>query len=315
MREVIAYGSSTVDNLVHIDHLPTQKDEGAQILETSWQFGGKVASALTAIGQLGASGSMIGMVGADFYGKCIIRDFERYNIDTSHILQDGTSAFSLVLSDEVTHGRNIIFEMPKGRKYGVEDIDEAFVAQHKILHLENADAVSHRLADIMHQAGGIVTVDGDGYSDEMQAMMPKFDVFIGSEFYYTKLFGESEDFESNLEKVRKMGPKIAVFTLGDRGSVVKWDGGFYFAPGYKVKVVDTVGAGDVYHGAYIYALLQNMRPDEAAQFSNAVSSIKCTAIGGRAGVPNREMVDSYMKTGEYDRTLIEEKLARYKILA
>ena len=127
MREVIAYGSSTVDNLVHIDHLPTQKDEGAQILETSWQFGGKVASALTAIGQLGASGSMIGMVGADFYGECIIRDFERYNIDTSHILQDGTSAFSLVLSDEVTHGRNIIFEMPKGRKYGVEDIDEAFV--------------------------------------------------------------------------------------------------------------------------------------------------------------------------------------------
>lgn len=220
-----------------------------------------------------------------------------------------------MLSDEVTHGRNIIFEMPKGRKYGVEDIDEAFVAQHKILHLENADAVSHRLADIMHQAGGIVTVDGDGYSDEMQAMMPKFDVFIGSEFYYTKLFGESEDFESNLEKVRKMGPKIAVFTLGDRGSVVKWDGGFHFAPGYKVKVVDTVGAGDVYHGAYIYALLQNMRPDEAAQFSNAVSSIKCTAIGGRAGVPNREMVDSYMKTGEYDRTIIEEKLARYKILA
>ncbi len=82
-----------------------------------------------------------------------------------------------------------------------------------------------------------------------------------------------------------------------------------------MKVVDTVGAGDVYHGAYLYALLQNMRPDEAAQFSNAVSSIKCTAIGGRAGVPNREMVDSYMKTGEYDRTLIEEKLARYKILA
>ena len=180
MREVIAYGSSTVDNLVHIDHLPTQKDEGAQILETSWQFGGKVASALTAVGQLGATGSMIGMVGADEYGDCIIRDFGRYNIDTSRMLQDGTSAFSLVLSDEVTHGRNIIFQMPTGRKYGVEDIDEAFVAEHKILHLENADPVSHRLADIMHKAGGIVTVDGDGYSDEMQAMMPKFDVFIGS---------------------------------------------------------------------------------------------------------------------------------------
>ena len=59
-----------MDNLVHIDHLPTKKDEGARILQTSWQGGGKVSSALTAFGQLGGASSMLGVVGADSYGEC-----------------------------------------------------------------------------------------------------------------------------------------------------------------------------------------------------------------------------------------------------
>ncbi len=310
-RDLIAYGTPFMDNLVHIDHLPTQKDEGARILQTSWQGGGKVSSALTAFGQLGGASAMLGVVGADSYGDFLVRDYARYGVDTSHMVRDGVNAFSLVLSDEVTHGRNIIGRPGTTRRYTLEDIDEDFVRQHSVLHLENADPVSHRLAAIIHERGGTVCFDGDGYSEETQQMLPEIDVFIGSEFYYTKLFGDSTDYEANLRAVRKKGPGVVVFTLGDKGSVVSWAEGTYFAKGYKVPVIDTLGAGDVYHGGYIFAMMQGKRPDECAQFANAVSAIKCTGIGGRAGTPNLQMVQDFMETGAFDRTFIEEKTKLY----
>ena len=142
-------------------------------------------------------------------------------------------------------------------------------------------------------------------------MLPEIDVFIGSEFYYNKLFGESEEYEKNLSAVRARGPKVVVFTLGDKGSVVAWEDGWSFAPGFKVTVVDTLGAGDVYHGGYIFAMMQGKRPDECARFANAVAAIKCTGIGGRAGTPNLEMVEQFLETGTFDRSLIEEKTKLY----
>ena len=184
-RDLIAYGTPFIDNLVHIDHLPTKKDEGARMLQTSWQGGGKVSSALTAFGQLGGASSMIGTVGADSYGDFLVKDYGRYNVDTSRMVRDGTNYFSLVLSDPITHGRNIISRPGTVRKYTVEDIDEEFVRRHKVLHLENPDAVSHRLAEIIHENGGTVCYDGDGYSEQAQQFLPEIDVFIGSEFYYT----------------------------------------------------------------------------------------------------------------------------------
>lgn len=311
-RELIAYGTPFIDNLVHIDHLPTHKDEGARILQTSWQGGGKVSSALTAFGQLGGYSTMLGVAGADSYGEFLIRDYQRYNVDTSHMVRDGINYFSLVLSDKVTHGRNIIGRPGTTRKYTLEDLDEDFVKQHKVVHLENADPVSHRLAQLIHEVGGTVCFDGDGYSEATQDFIPEIDVFIGSEFYYNTLFGDSTEYEKNLRTVMARGPRIVVFTLGDKGSVVTWgQDGYYFAPGYKVEVVDTLGAGDVYHGGFIFAMMQGKRPDECAQFANAVSAIKCTGIGGRAATPTLQMVEDFMRTGTCDRTLIEEKTRLY----
>lgn len=311
MRDVVALGTPFMDYLVHIDHLPTKKDEGARILQTSWQGGGKVSSALAALGQLGRNGSMMGVIGSDSYGDFLLRDYERFNIDVSHMIRDGANSFSLVLSDKITQGRNIIGRRGTGRKYTVEDIDEPFVRDHRMLHLERADAPSHRLADIMHDCGGLVAFDGDGFSEETQAMLPKIDVFIGSEFYYKALFGESENYRENMLTLQRKGVKIVVFTLGDKGSVALWNGGYRFCPGYKIDVVDTLGASDVYHGGYLFALLEGMDPGECAQFANAVAAIKCMGIGGRANTPNYQMVRDFMATGDFDRTLVQQKTAFY----
>ena len=76
--------------------------------------------------------------------------------------------------------------------------------------------------------------------------------------------------------------------------------------------MDTVGAGDVYHGAYLFAIAKGMSPADSAQFANAVAAIKCTSIGGRSGIPNYEMTMQFMQTGSCDRTLIEQNRQLYE---
>ncbi len=316
-RDLVAYGTPFVDNLVHIDHLPTHRDEGARILHTSWQCGGKVASALAAYGQLGGYSSFIGTVGADSFGQFFVDDYKMYNVDTSHVIRDGTNAFSLVLSDPVTKGRNIIGRGGTMRVYRPEDIDADFVLQHKMLHLENANDASHELVKIMHGAGKLVSVDADGYSEAMEAFSPQIDLFLGSEFYYTKLYGENKeigDIEKNLRAFKKeRGNKVVGFTFGEKGSAVLWDEGFRFVPGYSIELMDTLGAGDDWHGGFLYGYLRGWNAGDCAQFANAVSAIKCTGIGGRAALPTLEMVQDFMATGKCDRSLIEKKTKMYEV--
>ena len=87
---------------------------------------------------------MIGMIGADTYGDFLLDDFHYYHVDTSHMIQDGKNAFSVVLSDKVTKGRNILGRPSTSRAYTLEDIDPAFIASHDILHLERAEDVYKR---------------------------------------------------------------------------------------------------------------------------------------------------------------------------
>lgn len=83
-----------------------------------------------------------------------------------------------------------------------------------------------------------------------------------------------------------MGPSIVVFTLGAKGCIgYSEEDGFFQMPSFAVDVQDTVGAGDVFHGAYTVGLLRGLSSKEAARLATGVSCIKCTRIGGRAGIP------------------------------
>ena len=88
--------------------------------------------------------------------------------------------------------------------------------------------------------------------------------------------------------------------------------GYFELPAYQVEVVDTVGAGDVYHGAFLAGLLQGWTVEKTAQFSSAVSAIKCTRIGGRAAIPDMETVKDFMETGEINYTEIDRRVEFYK---
>ncbi len=311
MPDIVGIDMPCLDLNVNVDNFP-RPNRGERVQKLSWQGGGKVSSGMVAAARLGATCAMMGAVGDDLYGRFCTNDFNRHGINTSAmcIRKGDTTSLSVVLSDRETGGRSIVFHPGTAARATFEEFDPAMIAGAKYLFIAQANETTERAVDVARAAGVQVLVDADGYSEDMVALIPKIDVFIGSEFFYQKMYGDDR-YEANVREVMAKGPKIAVFTLGENGCVGVSAQGFFQLPAFRVDVVDTVGAGDVYHGAFAAGLLSGRSVEETARFASAVSAIKCTRIGGRAGIPNLATVERFLLDGTIDYTEIDQRVQFY----
>ena len=121
------------------------------------------------------------------------------------------------------------------------------------------------------------------------------DVLIASERFADPLIEDTTKPEKILEVLHDLGPKEVVVTLGPKGSIGLSGKTINFQKAFSVDAVDTTGAGDVYHGAYIYGLLQGWNMQNCMRFASAVSAIKCRRIGAREGIPHLEEIMEFMR--------------------
>ena len=225
--------------------------------------------------------------------------------------QEETTSLSIVLSDRETYGRSIVYRRGSAQSLRPEELDNEILENCEWFFISHITGVSMEATKRAKNAGAKVIVDADSYSSELMEHIDLIDAFVGSEFFYDVLFHD-KNYEENCKKVCEMGPSIVVFTLGAKGCVgYSKEEGFFELPSFDVVVQDTVGAGDVFHGAYVVGLLRGYSAKEAARLATAVSCIKCTRIGGRAGIPDWDTVQKYLKTGEIDYTEIDERVAFY----
>ena len=315
--DIIGIGRPCIDILTIVEKLP-KPDSGAGILDFSRQGGGNVATAIVAAARLGADVGYIGLSGNCVNGKFLREDFKYNNVDISHsiTIKDKPSDFAIILSDLETKGRSIMYKGGGIRRIETGDLDKDYITSADILHLEGCGEPEKTAALWMKEAGKKVAYDVAHYSEQIKNFTPLIDYFIASEFYYKAAFGEADnisDYEKNCKIIAESGPEIVVFTLGSKGCVgYTKSEGFFIEEGLKVKVFDTLGAGDVYHGAYLAGLKKGFNARKSAKFANAVSAIKICYIGGRAGIPTFEVVDKFMKTGEIDDTEIKQRVEHYR---
>ncbi|MBI1928057.1 hypothetical protein HYR99_27915 [Candidatus Poribacteria bacterium] len=97
-----------------------------------------------------------------------------------------------------------------------------------------------------------------------------------------------------VQRLCDLGARIAVVTLGERGCVAKWERGLFAFPAFPVNVVDTTGAGDAFHGGFIYGLLHDWSVAETVRFASAVAALNCCALGGRSGLPTLGMIERFL---------------------
>ena len=120
------------------------------------------------------------------------------------------------------------------------------------------------------------------------------DILIAGERLAVSVAGDG-DYRTGAERLRAMGPAQVVVTRGEHGSFTIEPGGAFHTAAFRVPVVDTTGAGDVFHGAYLFGLLRGWRPEVVAEFAGAVAALKCTQLGGRAGIPRLPEVVGFLR--------------------
>lgn len=115
-------------------------------------------------------------------------------------------------------------------------------------------------------------------------MLPYVDYLIASSEFPARWTGLEDPFNA-LETIQKRyGMRVAAMTLGAHGALALEEGRFVYSPAFVINCVDTTGAGDVFHGAFCYSVLQQMPMAEALGFSNAMAALNCTAVGARGAV-------------------------------
>ena len=143
-----------------------------------------------------------------------------------------------------------------------------------------------------------VTVDVDTIYHGFDRVLPHVTHLIASSEFPTQWTNERDPFRA-LEMIQtEYKMPVAAMTLGAHGSLARVNRRFYYSPAFVVNCADTTGAGDVFHGAFCYSVLQGMSIQDSLQLSNAMAALNCTAIGARGGIGTLEQARELIRRGE-----------------
>ncbi|MDF3035933.1 MAG: sugar kinase, partial [Paucimonas sp.] len=269
--------------------------------------GGTAANAAVAVARLGGNVAYWGRAGNDSAGHTMKRDLAAYNIDVTNFkLCDGAkSSISAVLV--ARDGERMIVNF---RGEGLPDstvwlpLDE--VKEAKAVHADIRWVSGTKTIFTAARAAGIPTVLDGEIAEETAyaAVLPLTDHAIFSEPGLRAFAGEKTltqaGYVAALEKLRNLGCAVAAVTRGDHGILWLDKDGMHTQASFPVEVVDTTGAGDVFHGAYALAIGEGCTVAESMRFSSAVSALKCTRQGGRAGIPTRAEVNAFLASRQQE---------------
>jgi sulfofructose kinase len=292
MKPVVGIGIACLDHLIVV---PESSKHGGRISDYRMDGGGLTATALVAAARLGAPSQLWTCLGDDEAGHAIIHDLVRQGIDTRgiHFVRGARSPVSVVHVESpsgervIYHYRGDAFERA-GPPPAFEGIEKAGALLVDSCWHEGALAGARRA----HDAGVPVIGDFDPRRDlELAASL---DCLIVSESVGEDL-APSQGPEAALYRLREFGPKLLALTVGARGCWYLAGDAVRHCPAFPVKVVDTTGAGDAFHGAFAFALAQGWHVDEAIKLACAVGALCCTAVGGRAGLPDFPTALAFMQ--------------------
>ena len=187
-----------------------------------------------------------------------------------------------------------------------EEVGEDYIRGCKVIHLSCMPSPAQVAAVTFAKKHGVeISLDAGALFPGARELVNQTDILIMSENFYEGLFGEDKDYCGNCRKLVEKGAKIAVVTLGKKGCAgADKEGTFQMEAFSGADIVDTTGAGDVFHGGFLYAYLYRYKSGtysytikDCAKFASAVSYINCTTLGGRPGIPTLEMVDTFLEEG------------------
>jgi sugar/nucleoside kinase (ribokinase family) len=300
--DVIGFGVNTLDVIALVDGYPAPDTKQA-VLDFEVQGGGMTATALVACARLGLRARYVGKVGGDLWSQLALRTLRRDGVDVSQVLRvpDSDGHVSLVLVDRTSSTRTLVFRRPPAYDVRPEELDRAALTAGRLLHVDGVDAAAaERAIGWAREAGMRVTMDGERTVAGIERVWPLVDLLVCNPAFIQLMTGRA-GVEDGLAHLASRGPARVAATLGADGALGLEAGAWCRVPGFPVDVVDTNGAGDVFHGACAWAELRGWPLAWTLTFASAVAAMKCRALGGRRGIPGLAEVAQFLAArGHHD---------------
>ncbi len=288
---VAGIGQCSLDFLCTVDEYP-KEDVKCECRDFRMEGGGPVATALVALARWGVSARFCGVVCSDDFGRRILAGLAREGVDTRGVAvrSAGVSQFAFICAAPRSGSRTIFWRRPEASPLQPEEIPPDFLRDASVLHLDGlfAEASLHA-ARKARELGIPVVLDAGSVRPGMMPLLTLTDHLICAE-NFARQFDPRASVGEILERLKALGPAVVTVTLGSRGSVSLWNDVPRHLPALKVDVLDTTGAGDIFHGGYIRGLLAGLPPDECLRWATAAAALSCRALGGRSGIPSVQEV-------------------------
>ena len=295
MKPLACLGIAVLDKLFQVEGFPTT---GGKYVAKGYREvgGGPAATAACAAVRLGHACHLMARIGNDSCGNAIAEELRRYGVDTRwlHRIDGAVSGVSGILVDQ--HGeRMIINYQDPTLDVSADWLDQVDFGDYAALLVDvRWMAGAEKALDAARKAGIPTVLDADMNPASILPLVQRADHVAFSHPGLAKLTG-TDDVEQGLRKAATMTHGRVYVTVGKDGCYWLEEDRLEFEPGLKVAVVDTTGAGDVFHGALLVAIAEGFEMRRAMRFANQVAALKCTRSGGRDGIPSRAQVDECLK--------------------
>ncbi len=299
---LVVLGSINADHILNLESFPTP---GETVTGNQYQvaFGGKGANQAVAAGRSGANIAFIACTGDDDTGERVRKQLAGDNIDIAPVIVVAGESTGVALIFVNAEGENVI-GIHAGANAALTT--ERVEAQRE--RIANAEALLMQLespvesvlaaAKIAHENHTTVVLNpapARVLSDELLALV---DIITPNETEAEKLTGirveNDDDATRAAQALHDKGIGTVIITLGSRGVWASVNGEGRRVPGFKVKAIDTIAAGDTFNGALVTALLEGKNLDDAIRFAHAAAAIAVTRKGAQPSVPWRKEIDEFL---------------------
>ncbi len=296
--KVVGLGQACVDYLGVTPFFPPE-DSKIELTDLHMRCGGPASTALITLSRLGVQTSFLGSISDDFFGIEILRNLKKEKVDISclKITKGYASQFAFIAVNQESGKRSILWHRGSVPHLTPNNVDLGLFPNARVLHIDGLMIEAClSAAQQAKELGMTVVMDGGTMRQGSKEIIQFVDVLIVCELFSTSLVGLDAPIETALNALRDLGPSNVVITMGADGNIGQNDQGIFRQEAFPVKTVDTTGAGDVYHGAYIYGLLKEWEMPECMRFASAAAALKCKKVGAQTGIPDLYSIRELMKS-------------------
>ncbi|HXR40532.1 MAG TPA: PfkB family carbohydrate kinase [Terracidiphilus sp.] len=294
--DLVGVGLNATDTLIT---LPTYPERGSKVEYSSRTElpGGQAATTVVACQTWGLSTRYVGKLGEDSAARLHRDAFALAGVDAQIVTVPGAHSLrNLIMVDEGE--RTVLCQRDERMVLQPEEIRREWITTARALHLDGRDTAAATLAATWARQACIpVVADLDELYPGVEELIDNIDYLIVSRDFPCRLMTD-KNLESALRRMQlRFGCRLTAATLGEDG-VLAWDGRhMQHRPAYRVPVVDTTGAGDIFHAGFIYGLLQDWPLERQLDFSCAAAAVNCMFSGARGGIRTVQAIEELMATG------------------